>query len=98
MSEWGTGGTHKPEEVYQKRDQMLFEIHSDLKHLLKNFEAHVADDNAQAKKLEEVGSTVKELQFAHNIHSKFVWTAIPVIVGLAVKSVWDIVTGGHRPQ
>lgn len=32
------------EEIYKKRDQMFYEMHSDIKHLVRNFDSHVAED------------------------------------------------------
>lgn len=40
-------------EVYQKRDLILTEIHNDVKHLVKNFDAHVIEDKQLAEKLQK---------------------------------------------
>lgn len=81
-----------PQDIYRNRDQMLYEIHSDLKHLLKSFDAHLIDDALQVKRLEQMEHKMTEHEVLRGIHSKFIWCTIPVVVGLAVKSVWDLIT------
>jgi len=41
------------EEVYQKRDLILTEIHNDVKHLVKNFDAHVSEDKKVQEELKK---------------------------------------------
>jgi len=37
-----------PDDIYQKRDLIMQEIHTNLNHLVKNFDQHVIDDKAMA--------------------------------------------------
>ena len=51
------------EEIYQKRDILLAEIHADMKHLVKGFDTHVIED----KKYQEKNDKKVEL------HSKIIY-------------------------
>ena len=66
----------EPEEVYQKRDIMLAEIHSDVKNLVKNFESHLIDDKETAKDIRD------KIEF----HQKIVYGGIGILGAIEVLS------------
>ena len=49
-----------------------------------------------AKSVKGLATRVTELETVRGIHSKFIWTVIPVTVALFVKNLWDAMSGGHK--
>lgn len=67
--------------LQDKEDTKLFR--AELKEFMKE---HVTSRHSMDKR-------VSELETVRGIHSKFIWTAIPIFFGLIVKNAWDMMRG-----
>ena len=56
-------GELKGDELYKKRDEILGEMHSDIKHLVKEFDAHVIEDRNYQNKTDESLNQLKAFQW-----------------------------------